>query len=173
MNEINLSWQDGDQPNTDYYEIEKSTNAETFITIGKTTNTTDEKILSMSDFHFTDHHPGSGDNYYRIKSVGKDGGVHYSNVFDAGYDAEAQTKFYIAVNSSGNSQSLIGITSTGIQGMLVIYNETGQMIREKNVQLSPGMNTIDIPKNLLPKYSVGIVSLYLGNKLAFSQKTVF
>jgi hypothetical protein len=172
-NDINLSWQDGDQPNTGYYEIEKSVNAQTFVTIGKTQNIVDGKILSMTDFHFIDYHLITGYNYYRIKSVSKNGDIKYSNVYVANADANGQMKFYIAVNAGGNPQSLIGISKKSSQGLLVIYNEMGQKITEKYVQLSPGNNSISIPNNILPKYSVGIVSLYLDNKLSFSQKAVF
>jgi hypothetical protein len=61
----------------------------------------------------------------------------------------------------------------GTQGTLVIYNQLGQIVKQKSVQLNAGTNTIEIPKNSLPKFSVGIVSLYIGNQMAFSQKAIF
>ena len=159
-----------------YYEIEKATSSQSFIAIGKSINTSEKTILSMSPFYFTDQHPETGSNFYRIKAVSKNGEYTYSNIYLANYNVEDLRKFYIAVNSNGNPESLIGTLTKNApttQGTLVIYNQLGQIIKEKYVQLSSGTNTIEIPKNSLPKFSVGIVALYIGNKLAFSQKAIF
>ena len=173
---VELKWLDGNQPNTDYYEIEKATSSQSFITIGKSINTSEKTILSMSPFYFTDQHPETGSNFYRIKAVSKNGEYTYSNIYLANYNVEDLRKFYIAVNSNGNPESLIGTLTKNApttQGTLVIYNQLGQIIKEKYVQLSSGTNTIEIPKNSLPRSSVGIVALYIGNQLAFSQKAIF
>jgi hypothetical protein len=111
-----------------------------------------------------------------IKLVSKNGEFTYSNIYLANYNVDGRPKFYIAVNSNGNPESLIGIlekNNQNGQGVLVIYNGMGQIIKEEYVQLSAGINTIEIPKNSLPKFSVGIVSLYIGNQLAFCQKASF
>ena len=173
---VELKWLDGNQPNTDFYEIEKATSSQAFISIGKYTNASEKNILSMSPFYFTDQHPETGSNFYRIKAVSKNGEFTYSNIFIANYNVEDQRKFYIATNSNGNPESLIGSLTKNFsssQGTLIIYNQMGQIIKEKNVQLSAGINTIEIPRNSLPKFSVGIVTLYIGNQLAFSQKAIF
>ena len=173
---VELRWLDGNQPNTDFYEIEKATGSQSFISIGKVVNTSDEHILSMSTFYFTDQHPETGSNFYRLKAVSKNGEFTYSNIYLANYNVADQRKFYVAVNSSGTPESLIGTLSKNApssQGTLVIYNQMGQIVKQKNVQLSAGTNTIEIPKNSLPKFSVGIVALYIGNQFAFSQKAIF
>ncbi|HEY2348562.1 MAG TPA: hypothetical protein VGH64_06080, partial [Puia sp.] len=173
---IDLQWLDGNQPNTDFYEIEKATSSESFISIGKIANTSNEHILSMSTFNFADNHPETGSNFYRIKAVSKNGEFTYSNNYLANYNVLDQRKFYIAINSNGNPESLIGTLTKnipGTQGTLVIYNQLGQIVKQKSVQLNAGTNTIEIPKNSLPKFSVGIVSLYIGNQMAFSQKAIF
>ncbi|HEX3767573.1 MAG TPA: hypothetical protein VHT72_04315, partial [Puia sp.] len=173
---VMLKWLDGNQPNTDYYEIEKAMSSGTFIAIGKVVNTSDEHILSMTTFNYADQHPETGANFYRIQAVSKKGEVTYSNIYVANYDDAALRKFYIAVNSNGNPESLIGTlakNTANSQGTLVIYNQLGQVINQKSVQLSAGTNMIEIPKNSLPKYSVGVVALYIDNKLAFSQKAIF
>jgi hypothetical protein len=170
---IELTWQDGDQPNTDFYEIERAVNAQGFISIGKSVNPADESIISMTTFSFTDRHPETSSNYYRIKSFGKNGEFTYSNIFLAKYNDENPRKFYIAMNSMGKPESLIGTLTKNSQGVLIVYNAMGQIIKEKYVQLSAGINIIEIPKNILPNSSVGIVSLYVGNQLAYSQKAIF
>jgi hypothetical protein len=173
---VELTWLDGNQPNTDFYEIEKATGSQNFISIGKIINPVDMAILSRSPFYFNDQYPVTGSNYYRIKSVSKKGEFTYSNIYLANYNPNGQPKFYIASNSNGNPEKLVGTLekdNPNSQGTLVIYSEMGQIVKKKIVQLSPGTNTIDIPKNSLPKFSVGIVSLYIGNQLAFSQKAFF
>ncbi len=173
---VELKWLDGNQPNTDFYEIERATSSQDFVSIGKSVNSSGKSIISMSPFYFTDVHPIMGNNYYRIKSVSINGDFTYSNVYLANYNADGQPKFYIGVNPDGTPQALIGTltkNNPNSQGVLVIYNEVGQIVNQKYVQLSEGTNKIEIPKNSLPKFSVGIVSLYIGNQLAFSQKAVF
>ncbi|HZZ75657.1 MAG TPA: hypothetical protein VFE04_06990, partial [Puia sp.] len=173
---VMLKWLDGNQPNTDYYEIEKAMSSGTFIAIGKVVNTSDEHILSMTTFNYADQHPETGANFYRIQAVSKKGEVTYSNIYVANYDDASLRKFYVAVNSNGNPESLIGTlakNTANSQGTLVIYNQLGQVINQKSVQLSAGTNMIEIPKNSLPKYSVGVIALYIDNKLAFSQKAIF
>jgi len=173
---IDLRWLDGNQPNTEFYEIERSTSSQPFTSIGKVMNTSDEHILSMSPFYFTDQHPETGTNFYRLKAVNKNGEFTYSNIYLGNYNEVDQRKFYVAINPNGKPEYLMGTltkNSPNSQGTLIIYNQTGQIVKEKYVQLSAGTNTIEIPGNNLPKFSVGIVALYIGNQLAFSQKVIF
>jgi hypothetical protein len=74
---IEVDWTSVTEINVAGYEIQRSSNALNFNTIGSLTakgNGT-QKV----DYTFNDVQPLHGDNYYRIKAVDKDGKITYSN----------------------------------------------------------------------------------------------
>ena len=74
---IKVDWTSVTEINVADYEIQRSSNALNFNTIGSLTakgNGT-QKV----NYTFNDVQPLHGDNYYRIKAVDKDGKIMYSN----------------------------------------------------------------------------------------------
>ncbi len=74
---ITVEWKVADETGVLYYEVEKSANGIRFIAGGKVTAT------GASLYSFTDAAAAAGINYYRVKSVGKNGEVLYSGIVKA------------------------------------------------------------------------------------------
>ncbi len=73
-----LKWQTATEINSDHFDIERSTDAEKWESIGKVTAAGDSQ--TERNYQFTDVAPFSGDNYYRLKQVDIDGSFEYSQV---------------------------------------------------------------------------------------------
>jgi len=74
-----VAWQTVSETNNNYFSIERSTDGNTFESIGiiksKTTNSN-----STINYSFIDNNPTNGIAYYRLKQTDIDGGFKYSNV---------------------------------------------------------------------------------------------
>ncbi len=68
---MQTSWTCLNEVNMDHYEMQRSADATEFITLGSVSALNNGK--PSNNYSFYDGHPLQGDNYYRIKIVGKDG----------------------------------------------------------------------------------------------------
>ncbi len=71
-----INWHTSTELNTSHFVIQHSTNGNSFTDIG----TIKAKGSGANGYQFTDNAPTNGINYYRLKSVDKDGAVSYSKV---------------------------------------------------------------------------------------------
>jgi murein tripeptide amidase MpaA len=122
-NTIEINWEAITDADHDYFVIEKSADGNSFSEIGR---------LFSLPFRFTDRYPFTGNNYYRIKAVSKNGQFDYSKVINVIYkpveltvmlypnpvknELNLQMKNFIADN--------IRIIVTDIQGR-VFYQQHG------------------------------------------------
>jgi carboxypeptidase T len=74
---IKLDWDVAREINHDHYEVEKSLNGSTFVSIGK--------FYGIAPYSFIDKNPAEGNNFYRIRQVDKDGKFKYSNTINIIY----------------------------------------------------------------------------------------
>jgi hypothetical protein len=75
---IELTWQTGEEIDNSHFEIERSSNAQNFETIGRVIgqgNSTAKQVYS-----YVDVSPKTGLNYYRLKQVDLDGQFEYSRI---------------------------------------------------------------------------------------------
>jgi carboxypeptidase T len=75
---VQLDWQASADQQHDYFEVERSADRNTFISLGK--------ITTAPPCSFTDVTVRQGNNYYRIKQVDKNGTVSYSKVINIIYN---------------------------------------------------------------------------------------
>ena len=71
-----IDWSVVTEKDVKVYTVEHSTNGAEFAAI----NTTSAKNISNSNYSYTDINANTGDNYYRIKAINKDGSVQYSSI---------------------------------------------------------------------------------------------
>ncbi|MEO6719010.1 MAG: hypothetical protein ABIN67_01550 [Ferruginibacter sp.] len=74
--DIEVSWKVEDQLNIAHYEIEKSTDGRNFTTIGTQAVTG----MNASAYNWADLNAATGDSYYRIRNVDRDGSFAYSKI---------------------------------------------------------------------------------------------
>jgi hypothetical protein len=67
-----LNWETLSEKNVSYFEVQRSTDGETFTVIGKVKATGNS--TQSSNYNFVDKAPKTGLNYYRLNTVDSDGG---------------------------------------------------------------------------------------------------
>ena len=166
---IVLNWQNTGILSANYYEIQKSSAASGFETIGTVTHDSSGNFY----FGFTDNHPNYGNNYYRIKCVTSSGLIFYSNTIDINEDLNGRSKYYLIQGNAVGNVSLACTMDKDLTGKIVMYNITGQVLASKDVHLYKGMNTVDLPKTSTMNHQVLVVSLFINDQLSFTQKALF
>jgi len=109
---VRLNWEAITDQQHDYFEIEKSANGSTFTTIGKGP--------SSAPYWGIDTSPFTGNNFYRIKQVDKDGTMSYSSIINvynspglfnvSVYPNPVTDILNVKINSANTEQYLITIT---------------------------------------------------------------
>ncbi|MGZ8558354.1 MAG: M14 family zinc carboxypeptidase, partial [Chitinophagaceae bacterium] len=134
---VRLNWIAVTDQQHDYFEIEKSANGSSFIFIGR-------GLYSAPYWHI-DPSPYTGNNFYRIKQVDKNGAITYSYTISIKYNPEridvlvypnpVTDVLKIRVNSLLVDQYLVSITDV-----------SGRKVHEEKVYLE--MNETEISINL-------------------------
>ena len=123
-NTIEINWEAIADANHDYFVIEKSANGVSFYEMGRLVNL---------PFRFIDRYPFTGNNYYRIKAVDKNGGFIYSKVINV-INKPVELTVMLFPNPVSNELNLriknllaekVTIIVTNIQGR-VFYNRPGE-----------------------------------------------
>lgn len=82
---VKLSWRTASEDNASHYSIERSLNGERFQAVDNVPATGSRD--SETGYTYTDQHPVTGDNFYRLKMVDLDGTFGYSPVVSATVEA--------------------------------------------------------------------------------------
>ena len=73
-----LSWETASELNSDYFEIERSPDGKSFSSIASVV--AQKNSLEAHTYQFIDHGFNNGPNFYRLRQVGLDRSVTYSNI---------------------------------------------------------------------------------------------
>jgi hypothetical protein len=71
---IQLNWEAETDAEHDYFDIEKSATGAAFVSLGKK--------ISILPYRIVDEDPFTGNNFYRVKQIDKDGSITYSNIIN-------------------------------------------------------------------------------------------
>ena len=114
------SWAATNEINVSHYNTQRSTNSKDFETVG-----TVKAIGSGANgYQFTDNNPTNGINYYRLKSVDKDGGFSYSKVVSCEI-VDSRYKIVVAPNPSKDIVTIQGSHITNVQ----VVDNLGKIIK--------------------------------------------
>jgi hypothetical protein len=97
----------------------------------------------------------------------------YSNIAEIKGEISDKWKFYLIQGDAESGVSLACTIDKDYSGKIVIYNIAGQALEFKNVQLNKGMNIVELPQFNSMKNEVLVVSLFINNQLAFTQKALY
>ncbi len=144
-NSVSLNWASASELNFDYFSIERSGDAFSFIEIGriKGNGTTDVR----HDYSFIDYQPIIGNVYYRLKTVDFDGYTEYFNIESIAFANKKSFTIYPnpvvdqKLNLISNFESNAGteIRATDLNGVEVF-----------SYRLQENENQISIPVSLEP-----------------------
>ncbi len=87
-----LAWQTTNETNTNYFDIERSTDGNTWAKIGSTKAMGNNN--GINNYKFTDGYPINGNDYYRLKQFDNSGSFSYSAVRMIHFDASQNVLVY-------------------------------------------------------------------------------
>lgn len=138
--QIDLSWTTASEQNSDYFVIERSTDAKEWTALGQVKAAGN----SNSEIHylFTDSEPMSGINYYRLVQYDFDGRSNISTIVLAEIHATNE-EITAYPNPIANGQTL---TVTGVEfgDEVVLLNAAGTIVVQEMVESRSGTARINI-----------------------------
>jgi hypothetical protein len=118
--DININWHTSTELNTSHFIIQHGTDGSSFTDIG-----TVKAIGSGANgYQFTDNSPTNGINYYRLKSVDKDGAFTYSKVVSVQFTVNSN-QLTVFPNPSKSSITISGNHIVSIQ----VVDNMGKIIK--------------------------------------------
>jgi hypothetical protein len=140
-----ISWNTLVEINIESYEVERSVDGISFISIGKVA-----AKGNKADYQFDDNYNfNSKTLYYRIKANNNNGSIEYSTVKNIYFNADNKIKI---INPSYNGITIF--CSNSFSGSIIVTNNLGKTMAVKTVVNYNG--TLEIP---LPKTFKGVAIL--------------
>ena len=153
-NKVNLQWVVSEQTGVDTYQVEVSVDGRIFATIA-TVNSNGNLTATYNAIHTN---PVAGINYYRIKTVEKDGTISYSDLRRVNIGKGGDVIIYPNPVSTG----VVNITLTGSvigkTATISILSMDGKLISTHRIARVAQTETMDVNKLASGKYVVRIVT---------------
>ncbi|MGB4844525.1 MAG: T9SS type A sorting domain-containing protein, partial [Ferruginibacter sp.] len=165
-----LNWSTAEEQNTSYFEIEQSSNGNLFSKAG----VVNAKGGSNNNTYAFTTSQTTGESYYRLKMIDKDGSYSYSPVEYVKINCTASTNF-INVYPNPSKEGFVYINfNTGITGAakIALLNSVGQQIITKDITVVAGNNLIKFEMNKIPKGLYFIKLISADNKIIFQPQKV-
>lgn len=159
-----LNWQVDEEDNIVKYEVEKSSDGRTFVSIGTAvTNGTHQ-------YQLTDAAPFNT-NFYRVKAVSKSGTVIYSKIVKLNIQGKGEIRIYPNPVVNNELQLQLNNVKKGSY-QVVIYNVGGQKLLQQMVIHEAGSQTITADVSKVPT-GIHIVTLVDENgKVLYKERWV-
>jgi Bacterial Ig domain/Secretion system C-terminal sorting domain/Bacterial cadherin-like domain len=148
-NSVILKWVVSDEINVAKYEIESSTAATNFISIGNI-NANSNRNYSM--LHTT---PVIGFNYYRLKTTDKDGRISYSDVRKVNFGKGGTVNLY-PNPAAGFVNITLASAMINKPGIINILSAEGKVVFQKHSNALSQIETIAVNNLAAGKYIVQI-----------------
>jgi hypothetical protein len=136
-----LTWRTASEQNTNYFEIENSTDGKQFKAIGRLTAAGNS--TTPLGYSFVEHAP-AGIVYYRLKMVDKDGKYTYSKVVSVSNEQQLTLPIRVSPNPVVNKAILKGLSGKAvliklitIKGEVVLEQKTNQQTVEIDMTSQP------------------------------------
>lgn len=155
QNSINLTWATASEENNAGFEVQRSTDGETYTTLafveGKGTT------LEAQEYHYDDKELRTNQTYYyRLKQIDFDGQFEYSHIITASIEGTGAKvgEFYPNPTVVGGSTQLDYTATTDADLTIEIYNLTGQLLKSETRTVNTGVNNLTFDLADLPKGTV-------------------
>ncbi len=138
---VEISWATSQEVNSNYFSIQRSSDAVNFNEIGKTKAKGFSSI--NTDYSFTDPESLNGTSYYRLEMVDKDGKFEYSKVISISSDTK--TTSVVVFNNPFTDQVRL-LVNTGIPDNLrfTMTDLLGRVCLQQYHTTQKGSNFIDL-----------------------------
>ncbi len=157
-NEILLDWITSSEMDLEKYEVEKSKDGINFSTIGAVAARGNSSVLI---YNWPDVHPFTGDNFYRLKMIDKNGQVRYSPVVKVSIGSKGE---FIKVNPNPVTDKTLGLQLNNLSKgryQLMLYDSKGHNLFSRSIDHIGGSQSLSI--QLPSLISSGIYRLRMTN----------
>ncbi len=132
-----LNWVTASEANSAKFVVERSSDGQSYTSIGEVAAAGNSN--SSRSYGYLDGRPQTGDNYYRLKMVDKDGSFKYSNVVRIGANSALMITSVQPNPTTAGTRALLVITD-GERGAanITISNVAGQVLKSYRVNNNTG-----------------------------------
>jgi hypothetical protein len=155
INQVPLNWTIITSKEIDHFEIERSIDNNNYAKVGSVYDAV--KLNQQQSFGFTDDITGISNEiiYYRIKIIGKAGGIKYSSILII-RKKQTITPLTMIPNPANNYVNVNVYVEKNIQVTFTLIDKVGKKVLVQHQNLSKGYNNITLN---LDKYSAGVYAL--------------
>ncbi len=137
-----VEWTSKNESVLSHFEIERSTDGNSFNTAGKVSA---RNTAGTFRYSFEDLKPSAGNNFYRIKSVDIDGSFAYSNVARVSMIKISENKLLLYPNPAFTSVNIQMNNIPNGQYAVKIIDMQGKVILTQNVAIINSNQNVQIP----------------------------
>lgn len=164
-----LSWTTSTEINSSHFNVQRSTNGTDYTTIGRVgTSAVDGNSSTQLAYTYSDTHPATGNNYYRLEQVDRDGQIQYSPVVKLVVGA-TETSCKILQNPVTDRVSLAVFSPVGTTATIKVLSVDGLVVKNLVVKIDNGDNNLQVPVANVPA-GLYVVQVYQEGKLVFTGK---
>lgn len=138
-NAVMLQWRTEQEFNTARFEIERSSDAISFTKIGEATAAGNSG--TQKNYWIEDRNPMAV-NFYRVKSIDRDGKMAYSPVAKILLKADDKSAIIINPNPVKEKANIVIESNSAVTTSYKIINTNGQSVQCGKIILQKGINTI-------------------------------
>ena len=138
---VALDWATATELNVEKFEIERSSDGSNFTTIGFQ----NAFGQGSNTYHSNDNAPTTGNNYYRLKILDRDGTFSYSKVFSVNINSNATAKI-VYPNPAKNILSIVGNDITKLE----VFDNRGRIFISQcyNAEINPSLKISNLSKGI-------------------------
>ena len=145
-----------------FYTVEKSMDGQRYAAIG----TIIARNISNITYHFDDLDPQNGLQFYRLKQVGRNGAIIYSQIVTVNYKKELVT--FISLYPDPVKSTLYYKLNSSVKGNITIrtYSSEGRLLQQDQRTLHDGENNLSSNVNNLAVGYYQLVLYFAGKRIA-------
>jgi Secretion system C-terminal sorting domain/Bacterial Ig domain len=152
--QVNLEWVVSEQTNVATYEVEFNSNGRNFDKIA-TVASNGNQGATYDAVHST---PIAGINYYRIKTIEKDGTISYSEIRKVNFGKGGEISIYPNPVSTGEVYITLTGSMIGKAATVSIISMDGKLISQQKIASTSQTQTLDVSRLASGSYVVRIVT---------------
>lgn len=139
---VDLTWVTASEQNSDYYNVEKSTDGINFTVINRINATGTTQLETQ---YFTvDENPARGANYYRLNMFDKDGSSKYSEIRTVNILEDAYDMLTVFPNPTSGITEVIFNSYTKEDVLLTVQSSSGAVVVNTTIPAKNGGNKLDL-----------------------------
>lgn len=142
-----LNWQTSAEQNNDYFTIEHSSNGIIFDLLEKVEG--NGNTSSISNYRYVHLDPKQGDNYYRLSQTDFDGTRKVAGIKVVDFKTENKVASIFPNPIQEGILNLKYPSSIESDLVIQIFDVSGKILLEKNIQVNEGNNQIELPTQKL------------------------